>query len=87
VLADDDALVVGVELELSLVEGLESFDSFESLEADVFELDEPLVDDEDERESVMYQPLPLKTMPTGWITLRRVPPHCSHVVSGGSLKL
>ncbi len=25
----------------------------------------PLADAEDERESVMYQPLPLKTMPTG----------------------
>jgi hypothetical protein len=40
-----------------------------------------------ERESVTYQPLPLKTMPTGWNTLRRLPPHCSHVVSGGSEKL
>ena len=46
-----------------------------------------LAADVDERESVMYQPLPLKTMPTGWMTLRRVPPHCSHVVSGGSEKL
>ena len=43
--------------------------------------------DEDERESVMYQPLPLKTMPTGWITLRSAPPHCSQVVSGASEKL
>jgi hypothetical protein len=40
-----------------------------------------------ERESVMYQPLPLKTMPTGWMILRRLPPHCSHVVRGGSVKL
>jgi len=39
------------------------------------------------RESVTYQPLPLKTMPTGWITLRRLPPHCSQVVNGGSEKL
>ena len=39
------------------------------------------------RESVMYQPLPLKTMPTGWMILRKVPPHCSQVVSGGSEKL
>lgn len=41
----------------------------------------------DLRESVMYQPLPLKTIPTGWITLRRAPPHCSQVVKGGSEKL
>lgn len=39
------------------------------------------------RESVIYQPLPLKTMPTGWMILRSAPPHCSHVVSGGSEKL
>jgi hypothetical protein len=44
-------------------------------------------DDDDERESVMYQPLPLKTMPTGWMILRKVPPHCSQVVNGGSEKL
>ena len=59
---------------------LDSFEllpeSFEPL-LDSFELslleDEPLSDDDvepladfvDERESVMYQPLPLKTMPTG----------------------
>lgn len=29
------------------------------------ELDAPLADCDDDRESVMYQPLPLKTMPTG----------------------
>lgn len=40
-----------------------------------------------ERESVMYQPLPLNTMPTGWMILRNAPPHCSHVVSGASEKL
>ncbi len=40
-----------------------------------------------ERESLMYQPLPLKTMPTGWMILRKVPPHCSQVVSRGSEKL
>jgi hypothetical protein len=27
--------------------------------------DEPFAEDVDERESVMYQPLPLKTIPTG----------------------
>ena len=37
-----------------------------------------------ERESVTYQPLPLNTMPTGWNTLRRLPPHCSQVVRGAS---
>ena len=51
-------------------------------------VDEAPLDDEDEaRESVTYQPLPLKTMPTGWNTLRRLPPHCSQVVRGGSEKL
>jgi len=43
--------------------------------------------DDDDRESVTYQPLPLKTMPTGWITLRSAPPHCSQIVRGGSEKL
>ena len=47
----------------------------------------PLVEDVDDRESVIYQPLPLNTMPTGWITLRNEPPHCSQVVSGASVKL
>jgi hypothetical protein len=46
----------------------------------------PIVEDV-ERESVTYQPLPLNTMPTGWNTLRRLPPHCSHVVRGASEKL
>jgi len=59
-----------------------------------FELESPDVEDEgpltlalDARESLMYQPLPLKTIPTGWMILRKLPPHCSHVVSGGSEKL
>jgi hypothetical protein len=43
--------------------------------------------DELDRESVMYHPLPLNTMPTGWSTFRRPPPHCSHVVRGASEKL
>jgi hypothetical protein len=43
--------------------------------------------EDDDRESVMYQPLPLNTMPTGWMTLRKAPPHCSQVVNGGSEKL
>ena len=47
----------------------------------------PLAEALDARESVMYQPLPLNTMPTGWITLRSAPPHCSQVVRGGSEKL
>jgi hypothetical protein len=51
------------------------------------ELLRPLADPDEERESVMYQPLPLKTMPTGWMTLRSAPPHCSQVVRGGSEKL
>ena len=71
---------------LSLVELPESEDfvpESPSLDDDV----RPLADADEERESVMYQPLPLKTMPTGWITLRSAPPHCSHVVSGGSEKL
>jgi hypothetical protein len=40
-----------------------------------------------DRESVLYHPEPLNTMPTGWMILRSVPPHCSQVVSGGSEKL
>jgi hypothetical protein len=51
------------------------------------ELLRPLAEADDARESVMYQPLPLNTMPTGWITLRSAPPHCSQVVRGGSEKL
>ena len=40
------------------------FDDSPSLDED--ELDRPLAEaEDDERESVMYQPLPLKTMPTG----------------------
>jgi len=64
-LAELESLLV--ELESLLVE-LESFDaslplplSFEDEELD----DEPLAEDFDARESVTYQPLPLKTMPTG----------------------
>ncbi len=51
------------------------------------ELARPLAEAVDDRESVMYHPLPLNTMPTGWVTLRSAPPHCSQVVSGGSEKL
>ena len=53
---------------------VEALSLFEVLDSDDFALDSasleevllprPLLDD-DERESVMYQPLPLKTMPTG----------------------
>lgn len=53
---------------------VEALSLFEVLDSDDFDLDSasleevllprPLLDD-DERESVMYQPLPLKTMPTG----------------------
>jgi hypothetical protein len=76
----------------------DSFDAEASFGDDEDEVDEPLELDSDEdevevrplaadvptRESVMYQPLPLNTMPTGWMTLRNAPPHCSQVVSGGS---
>jgi hypothetical protein len=64
---------------------LESLSPEEEEEDD--ELVRPLAEADDARESVMYQPLPLKTMPTGWITLRSAPPHCSQVVRGGSEKL
>jgi hypothetical protein len=40
-----------------------------------------------DRLSVLYQPLPLKTIPTGWRTRRSSPPHPSWTVSGGSEKL
>ena len=52
--------------ELSLVEVLDSDDvDLDSPSPDELVLLRPLLDDDDERESVMYQPLPLKTMPTG----------------------
>jgi hypothetical protein len=62
-----ESLVVLVD---SLVPPLESLESFEVLlpspeEDDDDDALEPLADDDEERESVMYQPLPLKTMPTG----------------------
>jgi hypothetical protein len=38
------------------------------------------------RLSVIYQPEPLKTMPTGWNTRRTAPAHLGHVRSGSSLK-
>jgi len=46
---------------------LEPSDDFEpeSPSLDVDELVRPLAEADDERESVMYQPLPLKTIPTG----------------------
>jgi hypothetical protein len=52
-------------------------DSEPSLTVDVLDL----------RESFTYQPEPLKTMPTGWMILRKAPPQASHVVSGASEKL
>jgi hypothetical protein len=73
-------------LEVVVVEGVALSDDF-SVEAAAAEPAAPLAADVEERESVMYQPLPLKTMPTGWITLRKLPPHCSHVVNGASEKL
>ena len=92
---EEDELSFDVELLLLLSFDVEplSFDfeplSFDSddVEGEEEELLDPVVDELDARESVMYQPLPLKTMPTGWMTLRSVPPHCSQVVSGGSVKL
>jgi hypothetical protein len=80
---------------LALVDSFASFEtpaeplleSFSVLDSDDPEEPEPLVEEDDDRESVMYQPLPLKTMPTGWMTLRSAPPHCSQVVKGESEKL
>jgi hypothetical protein len=78
----DDPEVVDVD-----VVALESLDSVDFAAPSLVVEPSPLADALEERESVMYQPLPLKTMPTGWMILRRLPPHCSHVVSGGSEKL
>lgn len=73
---------------LAAVEPESDFDSdFVEDTESLLEPPRPFAELDDERESVMYQPLPLKTMPTGWITLRSAPPHCSHVLSGGSEKL
>jgi hypothetical protein len=87
--------VEGVELPPEALVSLAGLDSFvpDSFAPDSFASDDVgeelglLADELEERESVMYQPLPLKTMPTGWMILRNVPPHCSHVVRGGSEKL
>jgi hypothetical protein len=76
-----DELLLSLDAELALPPL-----SFDSVDDDA-EPDGPFADELDARESVMYQPLPLKTMPTGWMTLRSAPPHCSHVVSGASVKL
>jgi hypothetical protein len=75
---DEEASFVGVPL---------SLDELSDVLAGVELLVGPLADELDARESVMYHPLPLNTMPTGWMILRSVPPHCSHVVNGGSEKL
>jgi hypothetical protein len=78
--------VVDAELESDVDDFVSLVDSF--FDEDSADEDAPFADPEDDdRESVMYQPLPLKTMPTGWMTLRNAPPHCSQVVSGGSEKL
>jgi hypothetical protein len=74
---EDDSLLVGPVL---------SFDPLSDVLDELAVLG-PLADELEARESVMYQPLPLNTMPTGWMTLRNVPPHCSQVVRGGSEKL
>ena len=78
-LAADDELDVD-ELELDSLPLLdagellpESFAPEPPLELSPFEVDEPASEDDvepladlvEDRESVMYQPLPLKTMPTG----------------------
>jgi len=87
-LSELEELPAGVELGV-LLPSDDDDDSLapDSLEPDSFEVLGPLAEDVDDRESLMYQPLPLKTMPTGWMTLRRVPPHCSQVVRGASVKL
>jgi hypothetical protein len=77
------------ELSLPLLEslfGAESLLLFDWLSLVVVE-DAVLLPEDEDRESVTYQPLPLKTMPTGWMILRSVPPQCSQVVRGGSEKL
>ena len=75
------------------VELVEPFDSDSDFSRSDFSLEleallRPFVEaEDDERESVMYQPLPLNTMPTGWMTLRSAPPQRSQVLNGGSEKL
>jgi hypothetical protein len=61
VLEDESAELV---LPLSLSALLE-LESLSPEEEDDDELVRPLAEADDARESVMYQPLPLKTMPTG----------------------
>jgi hypothetical protein len=64
-----DSLLLPLDSLLALLESFElvpaaSLDSFDAPSSDDDE-PEPLADFDDDRESVMYQPLPLKTMPTG----------------------
>jgi hypothetical protein len=91
---DDDAPLAAAGVELfSDVDDVDSLFDSPLLDVELLSLlprDSELsltVDVLDFRESVTYQPEPLKTMPTGWMTLRKLPPHASHTVSGASEKL
>jgi hypothetical protein len=82
-----EELLAGVEVVVLLPSDDDDSLVPDSLELDSLEVLGPLAEEVDDRESLMYQPLPLKTIPTGWMTLRSVPPHCSQVVRGASEKL
>jgi hypothetical protein len=82
---EDDEVVLVLDAPSLAAPESEDFDS--PSEDDDDEVVRPFAEAVEDRESVIYQPLPLNTMPTGWMTLRSAPPHCSQVVRGGSEKL
>jgi hypothetical protein len=76
-------------VELGLVDGVAAAGSFLAVSEAVLLASffgDPSVDDSvDFRLSVMYQPDPLKTTPTFWITRWTAPPHDGQTESGSSL--
>jgi hypothetical protein len=54
-----------LELDGVLLSVFEAASLLGAADSEDLEVVSPLTEDVDERESVMYQPLPLKTMPTG----------------------
>ena len=54
-----------LEPESLVPESFEELDSFEPFDSEAFDPPAPLADELAARESVLYQPLPLNTIPTG----------------------
>jgi hypothetical protein len=77
----DEELVAATGIDFSVVDVVES-----DLSSDFFVVSTALgVDDVVlPRLSLMYQPLPLNTTPTGWKTRRTSPPHSGQIEIGAS---